>query len=884
MAAMWGHLHMAVVLMSGFVRCALHQCAAQGSDGQTACSPTGCGPSKRCSEISSDMQLLPGEWLSSPSGEYIAVLDDSQLRVHRAGDSEVLWAAPETPGPESLSAARLLDGCLVLGGNSNAIVWKSPLGGMTFFRFMVVSTRANFEQGVQLSELTFWNAGERLLFPDAIVSSDTEKQSPASEAPGKALDGSDATKWWSPSNQVVTLQVRVLGLVRPDQFGFTTGNDVPGRDPVMWKLLGSYDENTWVVMHEQTVPYKTPDARQVSTERFDLSEDWKSLPHSSGDLGKVSLSLTDEGRLITQSGSGARLWESPARHNGLPPVQADSEEMQHAKAMAACNLKLSCRPCIDAGCAWCVAGRRCVVDKAWICQGEEDHVSPPQQNGRRVIGKASCPDLSRIQEEHRKRRERASSVRLEAPDEGASTGRMGQSASESSGEEEEVEDKPDASFVNSLDPKVLVELKWRVKFAKEEQGAKPYRVLKVKKDASGSQIRKSYRRLSLQFHPDKWVRAPKELKADAEKAFRDITAAYETIGTPDKRAAFDDGNDFEQQKGTGDENFYFGDPLITTLTEELWERRLTGSSIWLIEFYAAWCPHCRNTRHIWRDIASKLEHLPVEVGAVNCVRQPKICNEYVGVRSYPTVKLINREFGTMQSHKGGLDPDQIIKWVEKVSKEWRWLFNNAKVHWDLDGTSFDQGGVLADSEAMWVVAFTDGFECAACKATSTNLLRLSASLRGLPVQVGTVDCSLPKQNRFCYQEHEVPQPPHRPLVKAWRMGIKNASGRAEPGEVLYGPADLEPHLAFMLVEKAVRLALADRLGDSAVTEANSKGYDEEEKEEDDPSPPAGGFEHGWKAMGGMPELQWDDSGVSDRRALPKPWQTWEGARTPQIQR
>ena len=105
------------------------------------------------------------------------------------------------------------------------------------------------------------------------------------------------------------------------------------------------------------------------------------------------------------------------------------------------------------------------------------------------------------------------------------------------------------------------------------------------------------RSLILRLHPDK---NPPELSEEAEAGFREVVAAYEILSNPDKRAAFDDfggdggteegGNDggFDtfweyQQSGKKDErNFYTGHPLITQLTEKLWDRRLVGNVIWLV--------------------------------------------------------------------------------------------------------------------------------------------------------------------------------------------------------------------------------------------------------------------------------------------------------------
>lgn len=61
-----------------------------------------------------------------------------------------------------------------------------------------------------------------------------------------------------------------------------------------------------------------------------------------------------------------------------------------------------------------------------------------------------------------------------------------------------------------------------------------YDILKVTKSSSLDEIKKSYRRLSLQCHPDKNPGNP-----DAIKMFHKITEAYERIGTDDERKKYD---------------------------------------------------------------------------------------------------------------------------------------------------------------------------------------------------------------------------------------------------------------------------------------------------------------------------------------------------------
>ena len=61
-----------------------------------------------------------------------------------------------------------------------------------------------------------------------------------------------------------------------------------------------------------------------------------------------------------------------------------------------------------------------------------------------------------------------------------------------------------------------------------------YAVLDVPRDASDDDIKKSYRRLAMQWHPDKNGGAK-----EAEEKFKTITEAYDVLRDPKKRAAFD---------------------------------------------------------------------------------------------------------------------------------------------------------------------------------------------------------------------------------------------------------------------------------------------------------------------------------------------------------
>jgi len=62
----------------------------------------------------------------------------------------------------------------------------------------------------------------------------------------------------------------------------------------------------------------------------------------------------------------------------------------------------------------------------------------------------------------------------------------------------------------------------------------PYATLDVGRDASAEDIKRSYRRLARQYHPD-----ANPGDAEAEQRFKDIAHAYEVLGDPERRAQFD---------------------------------------------------------------------------------------------------------------------------------------------------------------------------------------------------------------------------------------------------------------------------------------------------------------------------------------------------------
>ncbi|CAH1450771.1 unnamed protein product [Lactuca virosa] len=91
---------------------------------------------------------------------------------------------------------------------------------------------------------------------------------------------------------------------------------------------------------------------------------------------------------------------------------------------------------------------------------------------------------------------------------------------------------------------------------KSMDGSCYYSVLGIRKEASSSEIRSAYRKLSLEWHPDKWAKTP-SLAGDANRKFQKIQEAYSVLSDQTKRSIYDAGaldllDDIDDKEGMGD--------------------------------------------------------------------------------------------------------------------------------------------------------------------------------------------------------------------------------------------------------------------------------------------------------------------------------------------
>ncbi|NXY77992.1 DJC16 protein, partial [Glareola pratincola] len=191
----------------------------------------------------------------------------------------------------------------------------------------------------------------------------------------------------------------------------------------------------------------------------------------------------------------------------------------------------------------------------------------------------------------------------------------------------------------------------------------PYRVLGVGRSSSQADIKKAYKRLAREWHPDK------NKDPGAEDKFIQISKAYEILSNEEKRANFDRYGDAGESQGYSQhqhrqfhhfhEGFYFDEsffhfPFNSERRDSSDEKYLLHFSHYineivpdsfkkpyLIKITSDWCFSCIHIEPVWKEVAQELEALGVGIGVVHAGYERRLAH-HLGAHSTPSLLgLIN---------------------------------------------------------------------------------------------------------------------------------------------------------------------------------------------------------------------------------------------------
>jgi len=183
---------------------------------------------------------------------------------------------------------------------------------------------------------------------------------------------------------------------------------------------------------------------------------------------------------------------------------------------------------------------------------------------------------------------------------------------------------------------------------------------------------------------------------------------------------------------------------------------LRSDSIWLIEFYAPWCGHCKQLVPTYKKVATTLKGI-VNVGAVDATDEAgkKIASEY-GIQGFPTIKIFSSNKSSPKDYNGQRDLDGF---VQAATREIKAVLNSrtgsksssssssssssksssSKASTELTSANFNS--LVMESGEVWMVAFVAPW-CGHCKNLKPEWNEAAKALEGQGANLGTVDATL----------------------------------------------------------------------------------------------------------------------------------------------
>ncbi|XP_067623358.1 protein disulfide-isomerase A6 homolog [Eurosta solidaginis] len=108
-----------------------------------------------------------------------------------------------------------------------------------------------------------------------------------------------------------------------------------------------------------------------------------------------------------------------------------------------------------------------------------------------------------------------------------------------------------------------------------------------------------------------------------------------------------------------------GSGAVIELTDDNFDKLvLESDDVWLVEFFAPWCGHCKNLAPEWAKAAKELKG-KVKLGALDATVHQSKASEY-NVRGYPTIKFFpagKKSSSDAQDYSGGRTASDIVSFA-----------------------------------------------------------------------------------------------------------------------------------------------------------------------------------------------------------------------------
>lgn len=108
-----------------------------------------------------------------------------------------------------------------------------------------------------------------------------------------------------------------------------------------------------------------------------------------------------------------------------------------------------------------------------------------------------------------------------------------------------------------------------------------------------------------------------------------------------------------------------GKSEVVELTDSNFDKLvLESDDVWLVEFFAPWCGHCKNLAPHWEKAAAELKG-KVKLGALDATVHTSKASQY-GIQGYPSIKFFpggKKDSHSVQDYDGGRTSSDIVTWA-----------------------------------------------------------------------------------------------------------------------------------------------------------------------------------------------------------------------------
>ncbi|KAF1773915.1 Thioredoxin, conserved site [Phytophthora cactorum] len=194
------------------------------------------------------------------------------------------------------------------------------------------------------------------------------------------------------------------------------------------------------------------------------------------------------------------------------------------------------------------------------------------------------------------------------------------------------------------------------------------------------------------------------------------------------------------------QGMYSSEDSVKMLDPESFREQVQqDSGVWLVEFYAPWCGHCKELVPEYQKAAKALEGV-VNVAAIDCQEHEEFVNEFE-VRGFPTIKIFGENkakplsFDGERTAKGLVDAalTASVEWSRRVCRTARRKEAQAQAAAQeevaqrkssvitLTDDTFDE--MVLNSGDVWLVEFYAPW-CGHCKALAPEWEQAASDLKG----------------------------------------------------------------------------------------------------------------------------------------------------------